>query len=247
LGQLVQLAVAGLLAAAAVAPVLARNVAIHGAWSLTPQSGNHMANWILPLVKEGADGTPRETTNAANDARLRERFGPMPTANPFADSARYRTFAQEELSKLGFGAIARAWLFGAAVNLSAPAVVHIPPVSNLPRTGFYDTPGAGLPEKLWNFLFGPGNRLYAWLIGAGLLGVAVFRLVQIIGLIALLRRRANLPGLMLLVGWCLYILLLNGPIASPKYRLPLEPVLAVLSGAGAAALLRRRGSRKLQA
>lgn len=241
--QLVHLAAAGMVAAAAVAPVLARNVAVYGAWSLTPQSGNHLAYWILPLVKEAADGTPREATKAANDARIRERYGPMPTANPFADSRRYREYAGEELAKLGIGAIARAWLFGAAINLAAPAVVHVPPVSKLPRTGFYDTPGADFRDKLGNFLFGSGNRLYAWLLLLGLAGVAAFRIVQLAGLVALMRRGGNLAGLMLLGGWCLYILLLNGPIASPKYRLPLEPALALLSGAGAATLLRRGRGR----
>jgi hypothetical protein len=226
--------------------VLARNVAVHGAWSLTPQGGNHLALWVLPLVKEAAFGIPRETTNAATEAAMRARTGPMPTRNPFADSANYRAYALEELAKLGFGAIARAWAYGAAINLASPAIVHVPPVSNLSRTGFYDTPGADFREKLGNFLFGGANRLYAWLLMIGVAGVALFRLVQLVGVVALLRRRANLAGLMLLGGWCLYILLLNGPIASPKYRLPLEPVLAVLTGAGVATL-RRRPSGQRQA
>jgi hypothetical protein len=45
---------------------------------------------------------------------------------------------------------------------------------------------------------------------------------------------------LLLAGWCLYILAVNGPVASPKYRLPMEPALAVLTGAGLASLFNRR-------
>ena len=55
-----------------------------------------------------------------------------------------------------------------------------------------------------------------------------------------MRRGANWAGLLLLAGWVAYILLLNGPVASPKYRLPIEPALAVLTGAGLAAFGRRR-------
>jgi 4-amino-4-deoxy-L-arabinose transferase-like glycosyltransferase len=237
LGQLVAVAA---IVAAFLSPVLARNVALHGAWSLTPQGGNHLAYWVFPLVKEFADGTPREATKKDNDTRIAARFGPMPSENPFADSARYSAFAQEELSKLGFGAIARAWIFGAAINLASPAVVHVPPVSALPRRGFYDTPGANFWAKLQAFLFGSGSTLYAWLLMLGLLGLAAFRLVQIVGIFALMRRGANAAGLLLLAGWCLYVLALNGPIASPKYRLPLEPVLAILTGVGLAAFVRRR-------
>lgn len=235
-----QIVAAGAVVAACLAPVLARNVATHGAWSLTPQSGHHLAYWILPLVKEFADGTPRETTTKEVTARIAARFGAIPTGKPFADSARYGTFAREELAKLGLGAVARAWAFGAAINLASPAVVHIPPVSALPRRGFYDTPGANFWAKLQAFLFGSGNTLYAWLLMLGILGVAAFRLVQLVGLVSLLRRGANVAGLLLLAGWVAYVLLLNGPVASPKYRLPIEPALAVLTGAGLAAFARRR-------
>jgi hypothetical protein len=64
--------------------------------------------------------------------------------------------------------------------------------------------------------------------------------VQIVGFFTLLRRGANVAGLLLLAGWIVYILALNGPVASPKYRLPIEPVLALLTGAGLVAFVRRR-------
>jgi 4-amino-4-deoxy-L-arabinose transferase-like glycosyltransferase len=238
--QLGQLLGAGAILAACLAPVLARNVAVYGAWSLTPQGGAHLAYWVFPLVKEFNDGTPRETTKKANDARMAARFGQVTKSNPFADSRNYRTFALEELAKLGFAAIARGWAYGAAINLVSPAMIHIPPVSTLPRRGFYDTPGANFWEKVKAFLFGSGSTLYAWLLLFGLFGVAVFRIVQLVGLISLLRRGANVAGLLLLAGWCLYVLALNGPVASPKYRLPMEPALAVLTGAGLAAFGNRR-------
>ena len=238
--QLRQLLAAAAVVSACLAPILARNVAVHGAWSLTPQGGGHLAYWVLPLVKEFADGTPREATTKEVNARIAGRFGPKPTGNPFADSAHYGEFALAELAKLGYGAVARAWAYGAAINLAAPAVVHIPPVSALPRRGFYDTPGANLWAKLQAFLFGSGNTLYAWLLMLGILGVLAFRLVQLVGFFALLRRGANAAGLLLLAGWVLYVLLLNGPVASPKYRLPIEPVLAVLTGVGLAAFTPRR-------
>lgn len=243
LAPLGHLAAAGAVAAACLAPILARNAATQETWSLTPQGGQHLAYWILPLVREFADGTPRETMTKEVAARIAARFGPMPTGRPFEDSARYAAFAREELAKLGPGAIARAWAYGAAINLAAPAVVHVPPVSALPRRGFYDTPGANFWAKLRAFLFGSGNTLYAWLLMLGIVGVAAFRFVQIVGVISLMRRGANWAGLLLLAGWVGYVLLLNGPVASPKYRLPIEPALAVLTGAGLAAFGRRRSAQ----
>ena len=49
-----------------------------------------------------------------------------------------------------------------------------------------------------------------------------------------------LGGLYVLLGlWIVFVLVTSGPIASPKYRLPLEPPLMVLAGAGLCLLHRR--------
>jgi hypothetical protein len=46
-----------------------------------------------------------------------------------------------------------------------------------------------------------------------------------------------------MLSWIAYILLVSGPVASPKYRLPIEPVLMVLLAAGYCALRDRRQFR----
>jgi hypothetical protein len=52
----------------------------------------------------------------------------------------------------------------------------------------------------------------------------------------MLRYRTDWASILILASWIGYILLVSGPVASPKYRLPLEPPLMVLSGAGFVAL-----------
>jgi hypothetical protein len=44
--------------------------------------------------------------------------------------------------------------------------------------------------------------------------------------------------------WCAFVLAVNGPVASPKYRLPMEPVLMVLAGAGLYAIRHWRSGIK---
>jgi hypothetical protein len=64
-GFAVALAAAGLFvvaAAAPVAPVLLRNAIYYGHVSLTSQTGDHLASWIVPLVTQRADGTPYQVT-----------------------------------------------------------------------------------------------------------------------------------------------------------------------------------------
>lgn len=239
LRRLGQIAAALAIFVVCMTPVVLNNVTQYGAWSLTSQSGMHLSRWIVPLVREAKDGTPWALGAAETERLTVERFGPW-SDNPFIQSRRYREIAVEELRKLGIGPVIKAWATGAAINLATPAIILSPPVAQLPRTGFYATPGHSMLDKIGNFLFHSDNALYAWIMLIGIAGVGILRLLQLAGIVELLRAGANPWVLLLLAGWCMYILAANGPVASPKYRLPMEPVLAVLTGAGVSLLLRRR-------
>jgi hypothetical protein len=236
--RLGQIATVAAIFCACAGAILMRNATVYGAWSLTPQSGMHMSRWIVPLVREAKEGTSWALGAQETERRTEERFG-KGSPNPFVQSRRYRTIALEELSKLGPIAIAKAWATGAAINLASPAIILSPPVARLPRTGFYATPGASMVEKIANFMFGSDNAVYAWILLTGIAGVAVVRLVQLAGIAELWRTGANPWIVLLFAGWCLFILVASGPVASPKYRLPMEPVLTVLTGLGIT-LARRR-------
>jgi len=233
-----QLAAAAAILALAVAPVVARNYAQYGAFALTPQGGMHLTRWIVPLVQEATDGTPWDKTYALLEKRTEQRFGRL-TNNPFENSRRYVAIGNEAMRELGVIPAIKAWAYGAAINLGSPGLLISPPVAQLPRTGFFATPGGSMAEKIANFVFRSDNALYARLLLIGIAGVALIRLLQLAGVAALLRT-GHFAALLLCAGWITYVLLINGPVASPKYRLPIEPVLAVLTGAGFALITRRK-------
>lgn len=226
-----QLVTAGLIFAFCISPVLWRNVTKFDSWSLTPQGGIYLALWVVPWVKAAADGTPWAQGYDEMQEQVTERF-PTPAANRFEQSRRLQAVGRAELAKLGLRPLLKAWLVGAAINLGSPAIVLSPPVSNLPRTGFYGTPGASTLDKVANFLFHSSNATYAWILLIGIAGVLTLRLIQLAGAVAVLRDGGHLAVLALFGAWIAYVLAINGPIASPKYRLPIEPVLMVLTGAG---------------
>jgi len=238
-GIVVQLVGAGAIFSICIAPVLWRNVSQFGAWSVTPQSGVYLALWVAPWVKQVADGTPWARGYDEMQHRVDARYQ-APASDPFERSRRYQAVGREELKALGVGPIAKAWLMGAAINLGSPAVILSPPILQLPRTGFYGTPGASPLEKIENFLFHSDNATYAWILLVGIAGVAAARLVQCIGFVALLRQGGHLAVLCLFGLWIAYVLAIDGPVASPKYRLPIETPLMIMTGAGLSALLTRR-------
>ena len=238
LREATQLTVAAVILALSVAPIVLRNYTQYDALALTPQNGMHLTRWIVPLVKEAKDGTPWDQTYALMEKRTEDRFGPL-SGNPFENSRRYVEIGNEAMREMGFVPAIKAWAYGAAINMASPGLLISPAMSQLPRTGFFATPGAGMTEKVFNFIFRSDNARYAQLLLAGIIGVALIRLVQLAG-IAALRRMRQFAALTLCAGLIGYVLLLNGPVASPKYRLPVEPILNVLTGAGFALITRRK-------
>ena len=141
--------------------------------------------------------------------------------------------------RLPLAAYAKAWLEGVVVNLGAPALLADPRVRALPKPSFYDTPGTSLWERARRYVFDdPGP--YQLLLVIGVIGMLPFLALQAIGLVTLAR---TLPWAAVFAGGVLaYFLLLNGPVAAAKYRLPMEPVLIVLAAMPLARLV-QRGSR----
>jgi hypothetical protein len=218
-----------LAAAAPIAPVLLRNVIHYGSFSLTSQTGDHLAFWIVPLVTQRADGTPYQVTMDRMEARYRQRLterGMSTQTNAFRRAAIETEVAREEMARLPPTAFAKAWLEGMAVNLAAPALLVDPRVRTLPKPSFYNTPGATLLEKTHSYVFNDPGR-YQVLLVLGLIAMLPFLTLEVVGFVMLARM---LPWAAFFAGGVVvYFLLVNGPVATPKYRLPMEPVLIVLT------------------
>ena len=224
-----------LAAAAPIAPVLARNAVRYHSLSVTSQTGDYLALWIVPLVTERADGTPYQATFDRMDALYRQQAGTE--SNPFRRSAIASGLAWQEMARLPPAALAKAWLEGAVVNLTAPALLADPRVRALPKPSFYNTPGASLWQKARAYLFDDPGR-YQLLLILGLIAMVPFVVLEAIGFVML--ARASPWAAVFAGGVIAYFLLLNGPVATPKYRLPIEPVLIVLAAIPLAWMAQRR-------
>ena len=225
-------------------PILARNLSHYDSAQLTSQGGAFALLWVAPLVLESVDGTPHAEGARRMRVRYEQEIGGAESDNPFERSAQMTATARRAISELGVMATVKTWIIGGAINLFSPATILSPPVSKLPRTGFYDMVGDSKMEKLWAFLFRNDNPVYAWVLVVTFFALLAVRVGQLMGLglgffqpapdqTPTARREVRIILILLLL-WTIYILIVNGPIASPKYRLPIEPFGAIC---GAYALL----------
>lgn len=220
--------VLGIVAAFA-APMILRNGFVHGEFALSSQGPMHMALWWYPLVKEAEDGTAYMQSYQAvlrRHAELRN----SDARGPFEDAAIFRQIAREELAALPPQAFVKAWLSGMAINLASPATLMIPQVMNIQRIGFYETEGDTPFSKMRNFIAESSTARYLAWMASGVLIEWPVRLLGVIGLWLLLRNRERRAPAIFAVAWIGFILAVQGPVASAKYRLPIEPVAMALAG-----------------
>lgn len=226
-------------AAAPSAPLIARNMNSYDSFALTSQSGAHLLFWVTSRAVSTQDGRPFDAVSASLRAKynayVQERDIDLENLGPFEASRLQTAFAFQELGRLPATILVRAWLQGAALNLAAPAVTLDPRLRSLNRASYYNAPGASLWDRVRSFLFENNSTYVAWIL-AGLLGVVVCWAFILYGGWRLWLHSKWALGFAALT--TLYFLLIMGPIGSPKYRLPFEPILIVLQSIAFVSLFR---------
>ena len=217
-------------AVAPLLPLLQRNYDQFDALALTSQSGTHLVGWVTPLVRRAADGMPRGDGAKELKAEALERIAAegrtFDEMNDFEQSSAFTQIGLEALGRYPVSAIVKAWMNGAAINLTAPAVAIDVRVRALPHPSFDATRGGSLLQQVTNFLM-QASAAYLIIIGGGIVFSILFLGLQAYGLVALARAA---PWAAVFALLCIgYFLAVNGPVGSPKYRLPFEPILILLS------------------
>ncbi len=220
-----------------VAPTLVRNYVRFDRVALTSQSGDHLAFWIAPMLRQRQDGTPFDSTvkkiRDAYDDAVRE--APEAYANPFDQSALKTRLARAEFSSISPFTFAKAWTEGAALNLFAPAALGDPRVRSMEKPSFFATPGRSLAERAMLY-FRSSTAAYAGTILLNAAASAISIALAALGFAILARSRPAWAALAAIP--IVYFLVLTGPIGSPKYRMPMEPALIVLAAVGLVSVFR---------
>jgi hypothetical protein len=222
-------------AAAPVAPTIVRNYVYFDKFALTSQSGTHLAIWIAPMLRQRQDGTPYEASVKKMHASIDEAAKQNPDAfrSPFEQSSLMTRLALAELSSISASTLIKGWIEGAAINLFAPATLGDPRVRAMEKPSFFATPGRSMTERAALYLKS-SSVAFAGVTIAGAAGSILSIALAAVGIACLFRARAAFAALAAMP--VVYFLLLNGPVGSAKYRIPMEPSLIVLAAVGLAAI-----------
>jgi hypothetical protein len=215
-----------------VAPVLMKNHNKYGSFALTSQNGTHLQNWVASEVVMLRDGVGR----AEAVKQLQKKTGkavaalsPNQQLNPFVRSAQQIDTALNEIVATPTKIIVKSWLQGAVINLAAPALMIDKRVRRLPHISFAEDTRGNLFARTWQFTSG-SSSIYVAALVVSAAGAIIISLIQFAGFFVQLRINIMLAVLSALT--VAYFLMINGPVGSPKYRLPIEPILIIWFGCG---------------
>ena len=215
-------------------PLLVHNYLVYGHADLSSQPGDHLLNWIYACL-----ATPWPCSNrVAVLAELRPivadyiKSGGGVGPNPFDISAFQKKLAVERILQLPLWQIAWGMTWGAFKNVFQTGFYAVLSQFNQPPTFLSAMAGKNIFERMLEFISVNRTNLFMMLWVVAQTSLVFFRIVQAMGAFVGLQRAEFRGATIVLLVTVAYILILNGPFADPKYRIPCEPSFIILFALG---------------
>ena len=197
---------------------LINNIKINNSYSLTSQTGTHLAYWVAPIILSESEGLNRsDALKIINDERNKYLF----TDDPYKNDAILRSIGVTVLSDVSLSKLIYAWGKGILINLSAPSILLDKKLRNLPHPSYYEVAN---PIK-WILSLASDKKYYNYLLVISLASItSIFSILSIIiGPVLLYKENKHISYLCLL--YVLYFMIITGPVLSPKYIVPILPCI----------------------
>ena len=213
-----------------VVPLLIINGTKYDSFALTSQNGTHLQNWVASEVVMLRDGIAREEAVKLLQTKTHTallKLSPSQQNNPFIRSEKQIDTALHEIVATPTLIILKSWFQGAVVNLASPALMIDKRIRQLQHLSFAGDTRGDLIERTSQLISGSSSIYVMALIASGA-GAIIISLSQFVGFFV--QFRVNLMLAVLSALTVAYFLIINGPVGSPKYRLPIEPILIIWFG-----------------
>ena len=181
----------------------------------------------MVILRDGVGREEAVTRLQTKTNKALAKLSPSQQNNPFIRSAQQVDTALDEIVATPTHVIVKSWMQGAVINLAAPALMIDKRIRQLPHISFAGDTRGNLYARTWQFISGSSSIYVAALVVSGA-GAIIVSLIQLAGFFVQLRVNMMLAVLSALT--VAYFLMINGPVGSPKYRLPIEPILIIWFG-----------------
>ena len=197
---------------------LINNIKIHNSYSLTSQTGTHLAYWIAPTILAESKNINR---SEAIQIIKKEKPKYLFTDDAYKNDVLLKKIGLKVLSEISLHKILYLWGKGMIINISSPSILLDKKLRSLPHPSYYEI---GDPVK-WIRALVQKNTYHDYLMIILLATItSIFSIFSfIIGPIALYKQNRFVFYLSLL--YISYFLIITGPVLSPKYIFPILPCI----------------------
>ena len=206
-----------------IATRILENMKLYDTFSLTTQTGTHIAYWIAPSILTQTEKISRsEAIEIVN--KVAEKYNV--SENYFEKDRILQKVGLEVLSKVNKFDIAFNWARGGLINLLAPSILLDKNFRRLPHPSYYETGNI----LLWLKLIFKNTEYHKYLFVLFIASISsMFTLASlIIGLTQVYIKNTTLFYVVVL--YISYFLILTGPVLSPKYIFPILPCIFLFQG-----------------
>ena len=213
-----------------ISPLLAYNYFTYGHAELSLQTGDHLLRWVYACLATPWPCSDRVAVHAELEPIVRG-YSEI-AANEYELSIMQKKLAVTSILQLPLWQVAWGMTWGAFRNLFQTSFYFVIGQFNQPETFISAMPGSNLFERIAAFVSANYRNpfMVMWVISQ--VTLLLSRLVQGAGALTGLRQVQFRGQTILLLATIIYVLALNGPIANPKYRVPCEPALIILTALG---------------
>ncbi len=213
--------------------VITYNHYSHG--TLSTRMGSATLFWMYPCLQRieircSGRAESLNQTRALLETRL-QRLPKSEQDNPVIVDLKSRELAQELILKIPLSVVAGAMAIGALRTLLITSAYQLPYIFGkelkfLSPTAMFET---GFREPVINFLKTVANHplSFFWAFSQGLLFLS--RGFQLVGLVQGLKDPSLRAGIVFLLAIIVYFLVITGPLGYSRFRMPIEPLLIILT------------------
>lgn len=199
------------------------NIKIHNSFSLTSQTGTHLAYWVAPLIISETKNINRTDAIQYID-KIKDNY--ILTDNNYKNDKILRQVGFKALSEINKTDIIFHWLKAGLINITAPSILLDKHLRSLPHPSYYETGNV----LVWLKLIFDDSKYYKYLIIILIASFSsIFTIISfIVGSVYIFK--TNRMIFVLTTLYVLYFLLITGPLLSPKYIFPILPCLFFYQG-----------------
>jgi 4-amino-4-deoxy-L-arabinose transferase-like glycosyltransferase len=207
----------------------------YGQATLSAKMGSQALYWMYPCLRK-IEIRCTDRADSANQSQilLKTRLQNLPLAdqgNPVIVDMISRKLARELLFEVPIPTVAGAMAIGGIRTLLTTSAYMLPPIFDKepkflsPASILGENPKTKVVDFLKTLTTQPLSLIWALCQGFLLLS----RGFQLVGLVQGLRDRSMRSGIIFLLGILVYFLIMTGPIGYARFRIPIEPVLVILT------------------